>query len=190
MNGNQNPRIVGAHGGYRKLQSFQTAEIIYDGTIVFCRKCLDSKSRTIDQMIQAARSGKQNIAEGSRAAGTSQSTEIKLTSVARSSLEELLLDYEDFLRQNNFSLWQKEHPKAEYIRNLAATENRSYDTYRVFIEEKSPETAANTIICLIHQANFLLDRQIRAEEAQFAADGGFSERLYEARSAAKRRPGS
>jgi four helix bundle suffix protein len=132
-------------------------------------------------MIQAARSGKQNIAEGSQASGTSRKIELKLVGVARASLEELLVDYQDFLRQRGLALWGKGHPEAREIRKLAYARDRSYGTYRTYVEEGTPEVAANTIICLIHQANYLLDQQLRKLEQQFLNEGGFSERLYAAR---------
>ena len=130
-------------------------------------------------MIQAARSGRQNIAEASAASGTSRKTELKLVGVARASLEELLLDYEDFLRQRSLSLWGKDDPRAREVRALAYKANKSYETYRTYLG--SSETAANCAICLIHQANFLLDQQLRALEKQFLEEGGFTERLYRAR---------
>jgi restriction system protein len=123
-------------------------------------------------MIQAARSGGQNIAEGSVASATSRKMEIKLTAVARASLEELLLDYEDFLRQNGLSQWPKDHEKAVFIRKLGQRKDRTY------VEEKSPEIAANTLICLIHQANFLLDTLLREQERRFLEEGGFNEKLH------------
>lgn len=173
--------LIPPHGGYRKLKSYQTAEIIYDATVAFCDRFIDRYSRTRDQMIQAARSGKQNIAEGCQASGTSKKTELKLIGVARASLEELLQDYEDFLRQRNLPLWSKDHPQAIAIRRIAYRSNRSYSTYKTYIESGSPEIAANTLLCLIHQANYLLDRQLRRLEQQFLAEGGFTERLYTAR---------
>jgi four helix bundle suffix protein len=131
-------------------------------------------------MVQAARSGKQNIAEGSMASGTSKKTELKLVGVARASLEELLLDYQDFLRQHKLPLWPKDHPQAREVRQLAYKPNRSYSTYKSLVES-SPETAANTLISLIHQANYLLDRQLRQLDKQFLEEGGFTEKLYRAR---------
>jgi restriction system protein len=131
-------------------------------------------------MIQAARSGRQNIAEGSQASGTSKKTELKLVGVARASLEELLLDYEDFLRQRGLALWGKTHPIAQVVRRLAYEKNRTYRTYSTYIEG-SAETAANTVICLIHQTNYLLDQQLRQLEGAFLKEGGFTERLYWAR---------
>ncbi len=120
--------VIGPHGGYRNLKSYQNAEIIYDATAAFCKRFVDRRSRTYDQMVQAARSGKQNIAEGSMASGTSRKTELKLVSVARASLEELLLDYQDFLRQSGLPLWEKDHPKAVEVRKLVYKTNRSYMT--------------------------------------------------------------
>lgn len=184
-NDKPNPNLIPPHGGYRKLKSYQTAEIIYDATAVFCDKFISKRSRTHDQMVQAARSGKQNIAEGSMASGTSKKTELKLIGVARASLEELLLDYNDFIRQQGLALWEKGHQEAQTIRKLAYEKNRSYGTYKTYIEQSSPEIAANTLICLIHQANYLLDQQLRQLEKQFLEEGGFTERLYQARQQAK-----
>jgi len=186
---NQKPKpdLIPPHGGYRNLKSYQMAEIVYDATVVFCGRFIDRRSRTHDQMVQAARSGKQNIAEGSMASGTSKKTELKLIGVARASLEELLLDCQDFLRQRELPLWEKDHPQAQRIRQLAWEKNRSYTTYRTYFEEAHPEVAANTLICLIHQANYLLDQQLRQLEKQFLEGGGFTEKLYHARQQARRR---
>jgi len=173
--------LIPAHGGYRKLKSFQQAELIYDGTVNFCDRFINKLSRTHDQMVQAARSGRQNIAEGSQASGTSKKFEMKLISVARASLEELLLDYEDFLRQRELALWGKNHPEARLVRALTYQRNRSYLTYKSYIEDSTAEVAANTMICLIHQANYLLDSQLRSLERAFLKEGGFTERLYKAR---------
>ncbi len=179
--------LIGPHGGYRNLKSYQTSEIIYDATAAFCDRFIDRRSRTHDQMVQAARSGKQNIAEGSMASGTSKKFELKLVGVARASLEELLLDYEDFLRQKGLSLWGKGHPEAQKIRQLAYLKDRSYTTYKTYVEIAPPETAANTIICLIHQANYLLDQQLRQLEQQFLSEGGFTEKLYRVRQEARKK---
>jgi restriction system protein len=173
--------LIPSHGGYRELKSFQHAELVYDATVKFCDRFIDRRSRTHDQMVQAARSGRQNIAEGSQASGTSKKTELKLVGVARASLEELLLDYEDFLRQRGLGLWSKNHATAHAVRRLAYARNRSYMTYRTYVEESSPETAANTLICLIHQTNYLLDQQLRQLERSFLENGGFTERLYRER---------
>jgi len=180
--------LIPPHGGYKDLKSFQAAEIVYDATVAFCQRFVDRRSRTHDQMVQAARSGRQNIAEGSQASGTSRKTELKLVSVARASLEELLLDYQDFLRQRRLPLWPKEHPRAMEIRKLAWLPNRSYSTYVSYVERGTPEVAANTLICLVHQASYLLDRQLAQLERRFAEEGGFSERMYRFRSSQMNRP--
>ena len=179
--------FIDPHGGFRNLKSYQMSEIVYDGTVVFCDRWIGRRSRTHDQMVQAARSGKQNIAEGSMASGTSKKFELKLVGVARASLEELLLDYQDFLRQRNLPLWGKNFPLAQKIRKLAYASNRSYKTYRTYIEGTPPEVAANTLICLVHQTNFLLDQQLRQLEKQFLEQGGFTEKLYRARHNTRRR---
>jgi restriction system protein len=155
--------------------------------VKFCDRFIDKRSRTHDQMVQAARSGRQNIAEGSQASGTSRKFELKLVAVARASLEELLLDYEDFLRQRGLALWGKNHPTAQVVRRLAFEKNRSYLTYRSYIEESPPEVAANTLVCLIHQTNYLLDRQLRQLEQAFLKEGGFTERLYHGRSRSRKK---
>ena len=171
--------IIPAHGGYRKLMSYQMAIIVADYTHDFIPRYIDPKSRTRDQMEQAARSGKQNIVEGSMASGTSKKTEIKLLGVSRASFEELLADYEDFLRQNNLEIWPKSHPEILKIRQFSYMSNKSYTTYKTYLN--APEPAANCAICLIHQTNFLLDRQIKSVEQEFLTQGGLTERLYNAR---------
>jgi len=171
------------------LKSYQMAEIVYDATVVFCERFIDRRSRTHDQMVQAARSGKQNIAEGSTASGTSKKTELKLIGVARASLEELLQDYQDFLRQKGLKAWAKDDPRAKSVRALAWKENRSYSTYRSYFEDQNPENAANAAICVIHQTNYLLDQLLRVLEKQFLEEGGFTERLYRVRSQARGAPG-
>jgi len=181
------PKIIPPHGGYRDLQSYQMSEIVYDGTVAFCDRFISLRSRTHDQMVQAARSGKQNIAEGCMASGTSKKTELKLVGVARASLEELLLDFQDYLRQHSLPLWGKDHPRAKEVRGLCYRKNRSYLTYKPYIEGSSPESAANTLICVIHQANYLLDQQLRALEKEFLKEGGFTERLYHARTQMRHR---
>lgn len=175
------PALIGPHGGYRQLKSYQGAEIIFDATIRFCERFISRYSRTTDQMVQAARSGKQNIAEGSMASATSKKTELKLVGVARASLEELLLDYEDFLRQKGLPAWGKQDPRAEQIRKLAYGSGRSYETYKTYVEKAPPDVAANTLICLIHQTNYLLDQQLRRLERDFLEEGGFTEKLYRLR---------
>jgi four helix bundle suffix protein len=184
---NQSDGFIDPHGGFRNLKSYQMSEIVHDATIVFCDRWIGRRSRTHDQMVQAARSGKQNLAEGSMASGTSKKFELKLVGVARASLEELLLDYQDFLRQRKLLLWEKNHPQAQQIRKLAYASNRSYMTYKTYIDGTPPEVAANALICLIHQTNFLLDQQLRQLEKQFLDQGGFTEKLYYARQNARRR---
>ena len=179
---NKPPQLIPPHGGYQELQSYQMSEIVYDATVVFCNRFINIRSRTHDQMVQAARSGKQNIAEGSMASGTSKKFELKLIGVARASLEELLLDFQDFLRQKGLLLWTKDQPKAKEVRNLCYRKDRSYLTYKTYIEALPPEVAANTMICLIHQTNYLLDQLLRKLEKNFLEDGGFTERLYNSHS--------
>ena len=189
-------------GGYRGSASFQTATIIYDATYWFCEKFLDPRSRTVDQMVQAARSGRQNIAEGSRAAKTSSQTELRLVNVARSSLEELLLDYEDFLRHRRLPQWDPDGEKAAAVRSVPAnfrrersdqsdltdlTDQERWAMYSRWLDNDDPAIRANALICLINQANFLLDRQIAALEEQFVEGGGYSEQLAAARLAERSR---
>lgn len=161
------------------MKSYQMSTLVFDLTVEFCRKFIDRKSRTYDQMEQAARSGRQNIAEGSLASATSKKTEIKLTNVARASLEELLLDYEDFLRQRQLKMWTKDSQEAKTIRNLAYAQDKSYSSYQSYLNNS--ETAANMLICLIHQTNYLLDKQIATLSQEFLEKGGFTERLYNQR---------
>ncbi|MDI6740071.1 MAG: four helix bundle suffix domain-containing protein [Candidatus Edwardsbacteria bacterium] len=175
------PRVIPPHGGYRNLKSYQMAEIIHDATVVFCERFVDRFSRTRDQMVQAARSGKQNIAEGSQVSGTSKASEIKLVGVARASLEELLVDLQDYLRQHALALWGKDDPKAKAVRAIGRERDRSYGSYKTYFEESNAETAANALVCLVHQANYLLDQQLRALEKEVVEKGGFNERLYQAR---------
>ncbi len=192
-------------GGYRTTCSFQTATIIYDATWWFCEKFLDSRSRTVDQMIQAARSGRQNIAEGSRATATSSQTELRLINTARSSLEELLLDYEDYLRHRRLAQWEPDSAEAMAVRRVPQafrrrppdrsdstdltdlTDAQRWALYSRWLDHKDAATRANTIICLIHQANYLLDQQIAALEEAFVTDGGYSEQLATARIAERER---
>lgn len=151
-------KLIPKHGGYRKLRSFQAAQLVYDGTAIFCERFVDKRSRTHDQMVQAARSGVQNIAEGSMASATSKKTELKLTGVARASLEELLLDYQDFLRQHGLRQWDKNSPQALAVRRkyMSDESNRSDLSDLYSFRSASPEITANTLICLINQASFLL----------------------------------
>jgi four helix bundle suffix protein len=178
-------RVIPPHGGYEKLFSYPKTQIIYDATIRFCDRFISIKSRTHDQMVQAARSGNKNIAEGSRISGTSKEAELKLTNVARASLEELLGDYEDYLRQHGLRLWDKNSKEALYVRKLGKKDNLSYEDFREFIDTRPAETVANILICLIHQANYLLDRQLRRLEKDFLEQGGLRERMTRARLAAR-----
>ena len=172
-------------GGYRKLRSFQTTTVIYDATVSFCDRFMDKRSRTVDQMVQAARSGRQNIAEGSRATATSSQTELRLINVARASLDELLLDFEDFLRQRGLRQWSKDDPQAREVRAVGksreASDQAGSDVYSRWINHDDPAVVANAVICLIHQANYLLDLQISGLEKQFVEEGGYSEQLAAAR---------
>lgn len=199
---NHEHRLIPKYGGYRKLRSFQAAQLAYDGTVVFCNRFVEKRSRTHDQMVQAARSGVQNIAEGSMASATSKKTELKLTGVARASWEELLLDLEDFLRQHGLRQWDKNSPEALAVRNkfreiaLKKAErsdksdksdksdrsDKSDGSDPYGISTASAEVAANTLICLVNQASYLLGRQMEKLEQQFLNEGGFTEKLYKARS--------
>jgi four helix bundle suffix protein len=197
--------LIPKHGGYRKLKSFQLAQLVYDVTVRFCERYVDRFSRTRDQMIQAARSGVQNIAEGSQASGTSKKTELKLTNVARASLEELRLDYEDFLRQRKLPIWAKDDPLRAHLIERRCT---TADEVAQWVKEahcrqsgkagpdgqvspstasttstKStfPEIAANAALVLLAVSCSLLDRQIAAQSAAFEQEGGFTERLYRVR---------
>lgn len=217
-------RLIPKHGGYRKLKSFQVAQLVYDVTVRFCDKYIDKRSRTHDQMVQAARSGVQNIAEGSQASGTSKKFELKLTSIARSSLEELKLDYEDFLRHRNLPQWPRNDDRrtmlinsrpetaddvaewARAVREMAGEMNigqngrggldgrlakstestKSISSTEFTRKPPFPEIAANGALALITVACSLLDRQIAAQEKAFVQEGGFTERLYRVRTAARK----
>jgi four helix bundle suffix protein len=183
-------RVLQYHGDYRTLFSYQKAEVIYDITFRFCQRFLSKFDRTVDQMVQAARSGKQNIIEGSKAAVTSKETEIKLTNVARASLEELLEDYRDFLRVRNFPLWDKESKEVRFTRNLGRKTPLTFETYRKYVETRPAEIVANIAICLICQATFLLDHQLHRLESDFVQHGGLRERMTRTRLEFRTRPPS
>lgn len=174
-------RTLRPHGGYRRLRSFQVTQLIYDATVAFCDQFVDKRSRTHDQMVQAARSGCQNIAEGSRASATSSTSELRLVNVARASLDELLLDFEDFLRQRGLQKWAKDDPEALAVRALGRQESPNSAAYARWLQSPDPVVVANTVVCLIHQANYLLDRQIQGLERQLIEGGGYRERLHAAR---------
>ena len=207
--------LIPKHGGYRKLKSFQIAQLIYDVTVRFCERYIDRRSRTRDQMVQAARSGVQNIAEGSQASGTSKKTELKLTNVARASLEELRLDYEDYLRQRGLPLWSPNHPT---LVRFKAKRCATVEQVRVWVEEEhglartgtdahgrvgverssvpvragqcesvaSSTLAANAALSLLNLCCYLLDRQLSAPARAFEKEGGFTERLYRVRQQTRR----
>jgi four helix bundle suffix protein len=190
--------LIPKHGGYRRLKTFQLAQLVYDATVRFCNRYIDKRSRTHDQMVQAARSGQQNIAEGSQASGTSKKTELKLTSVARASLEELRLDYEDFVRQRRLRLWAEDDPRRK---ELIARRCKCADELAAWVAEidgrdgldgrngrkgrggRYPELAANAMLVLIGVTVSLLDRQLSAQAKAFEEQGGFTERLYQFRQA-------
>ena len=162
-------RFIPPHGGYRDLLSYKKSQIVYDATVRFCERFVSKRDRTYDQMVQAARSGKQNIIEGSLASATSKKTEIRLTNVARASLEELL------------EKWTQNHPYTKRLRELNRIPDANYETFRKAIEHENPAIAANVIIGLIKVTTYLLDRQIRQLEKEFVEEGGLSERMTRAR---------
>lgn len=180
-NNSNSKGFIPPHGGYRNLLTFQKAEIIYDGTVYFTSRFFRKYDRTIDQMVQAARSGKQNIVEASMASATSKETEIKLTNVARASLEELLTDYEDFLRTKKLPIWEKEHRLTKRLRELNRTPNATYETFKKAIENESPEICANVLRGLIIITTYLLNRQLKSLEEAFLKEGGLRERMTRAR---------
>ncbi|HKR04281.1 MAG TPA: four helix bundle suffix domain-containing protein [Bacteroidia bacterium] len=173
--------FIPVHGGYRNLLTYKKAEIIYDGTVYFCTRFFEKRDRTVDQMVQAARSGKQNIAEASMASATSKETEIKLTNVARASLEELLLDYQDFLRTKKLKEWEKDSKYVARLRELNKIPEANYETFRKGIENTNPEVCANVLIGLIKVTNYLLSRQLKSLETSFLNEGGLRERMTRAR---------
>ncbi len=187
--------VLPKYGGYRKLKSFQIAQLIYDVTVRFCDCYIDRRSRTHDQMVQAARSGVQNIAEGSMASATSKKTELKLTGVARASLEELRLDYEDYLRQRGLAIW---HPDQPAIKRFKAKRCSTVEDVRGWVEQEtrllrsvsvrdrpclsSAALVANAALSLLNLCSHLLERQLSAQASTFERKGGFTERLYRVRS--------
>lgn len=175
------PGFIPQHGDYRKLLSYRKAEIIYDLTFRFTQRFLGQFDRTRDQMVQTARSGKQNIVEGSKASRTSKESEIKLINVARASLEELLVDYQDYLRVRDRPTWAKDSEQALFFRKLGSNSDATYEDFRTFCETRPDEVVANIAICLIHQANYLLDQQLRHLESDFVQHGGLRERMARAR---------
>jgi four helix bundle suffix protein len=177
--------FIPPHGGYQKLLAYQKAVVVYDATLYFCNRFVDKKSRTFDQMVQAARSGKQNILEASEASGTSKETEIKLTGVAKASQKELLEDYRDFMRNRRIEEWTADHPYALRLRRLNRTPGANYDTFKKGIEHADPAICANVIVGLIKVTCYLLDQQLRRLEQDFLREGGLRERMTRARLAAR-----
>jgi four helix bundle suffix protein len=169
--------LLQPRGDYHTLLTFQKAEVVYDITFRFAHKFLARGDRTIDQMIQSARSGKKNILEGSKAGRASKETELKLTNVGRASLEELLDDYLDFLRARDLPRWDKDSKEALYVRELGRKAPQTYELYRKFVETRPPGVVANIAICLINQANYLIDRQLLHLEKDFLEQGGLRERM-------------
>ncbi|MFA7343854.1 MAG: four helix bundle suffix domain-containing protein [Terrimicrobiaceae bacterium] len=181
--------FIPPHGGYQKLLAYQKSVVVYDATLHFCDRFVDKKSRTHDQMVQAARSGKQNILEGSEASATSKETEIKLTNVARASQKELLEDYRDFMRNCNIKEWKPDHPYALRLRRLNRTPDANYATFKKGIEHPDPAICANVIAGLIKVTCYLLDQQLKRLEQDFLKEGGLRERMTRARLAARRQQG-
>ena len=200
-------QLIPNHGGYRKLKSFQVSQLVYDITVRFCDRYIEKRSRTHDQMVQAARSGVQNIAEGSQASGTSKKTELKLTNVARASPEELRLDYEDFLRQRSLLIWDRNDPRRQSLidcrcataDDVAAWVKAEHDGGRSgqggrngqknqSTQSIYPELSANAALVLLTVACSLLDRQLAAQAKAFETEGGFTERLYRVRSQRRSTP--
>jgi four helix bundle suffix protein len=188
VNAENEERLLPPRGDYQTLLSFQKAEVVYDITFRFAHKFLSQGDRTVDQMIQAARSGKKNLLEGSKAGTTSKEIELKLTNVARASLEELLDDYRDYLRARDLPQWDKDSKQSHYVRKLGRKTPPSFEDYREFVETRPPEVIANIAICLIHQTNYLIDQQLRRLEKDFLDHGGLRERMTRMRLSARKKP--
>lgn len=179
--------FIPPHGGYESLLTYQKALVVYDATLHFCDRFIDKRSRTHDQMVQAARSGKQNIIEGSEASATSKETELKLTNVARASQKELLEDYRDFMRNHQINEWPADHPYAQRLRRLNRTPGANYETFKKGVEHPDPAICANVIAGLIKVTCYLLERQLRRLEQDFLKEGGLRERMTRARLAERTR---
>ena len=185
--------FLNRRGNYKNLLTYQKSQVIYDFTYCFCERFFKKFDRTIDQMVQAARSGKQNIVEGAKAGATSTETEIRLTNVARASLEELLEDYHDYIRVKNLKLWEKDSKEAAFVsklssgkvafRNATGVHQEISSVFIDFAHTRSAETCANIMVCLINQCNFLLDRQVKSLEESFVKEGGIKEKMFKARKA-------
>ena len=179
------PKIVLPHGGYKKLLVYRKSDVIYQGTVAFCRRFLPAHGdRTVDQMVQAARSCKQNIAEGSAASGTSKETEIKLTNVARATLDELIEDYLDYLKTHNSEEWAMDDKRRLFARDYAK-EHPDWESWREFFETRPADTLANLMLTLCHQTRYMLDKMIAAQEEDFKKHGGVRERMHAARTVAR-----
>ncbi len=180
-------RVLPPRGDYQTLLSFQKAEVVDDITFRFAHKYLSRGDRTVDQMIQSARSGKQNLLEGSKAAQTSKEMEIKLTNVGRASLEELLADYRDYLRVRDLAIWDKDSKEARFVRRIGCKTPQTFEIYREFYETRPAEVVANIALCLIHQTNYLIDQQLKTLEKEFTNHGGLRERMTRVRLANRQR---
>jgi four helix bundle suffix protein len=180
-------RVLPPRGDYQTLLSFQKAEVVYDITFRFAHRYLSRGDRTVDQMIQSARSGKQNILEGSKAAQTSKEMEIKLTNVGRASLEELLADYRDYLRVRDLAIWDKDSKEARFVRRIGCKTPQTFEIYREFMETRPAVVVANIALCLIHRTNYLLDQQLKTLEKEFTEKGGLRERMTRVRLANRQR---
>jgi len=178
--------FIPPHGGYQKLLTYRRAEIVYQATVRFCERWLDRRDRTVDQMVQAARSGKQNIVEGSMASAVSTESEIRLTNVARASLEELAEDLRDFLRLRSATEWSYDDRRARRLSEMLRTPNSDYETVRPAVEHDDPVIAANAILGVTKVTIILLGRQIRRLESNFLARGGIRERMTSARLESRR----
>ena len=179
------PKIVLPHGGYKKLIVYRKSDVVYEGTVLFCRRFLPAHGdRTVDQMTQAARSCKQNIAEGSSASGTSKETELKLTNVARATLDELMEDYLDYLKSHQLQEWPRGDKRAVYARDFAKEHNDWVD-WKEILETRPAETVANLMLTLCNQTSYMLGRMIERQEADFKKLGGVRERMHAARTAAR-----
>lgn len=181
----ENTQIVVPHGGYKNLIVYRKSDTVYEGTVLFCKRFLSAKTdRTVDQMIQAARSCKQNIAEGSSASGTSKETELKLTNVARATLDELMEDFRDYLKTHNYAEWPKDSKNAIFARNYSAKHN-DWSDWKEFFETRSDETVANLMLTICNQTSYMLGRMIQHQESDFREHGGIRERMHAARTAAR-----
>lgn len=179
------PKIVLPHGGYKKLIVYRKSDVVYQGTVAFCRRFLPARGdRTVDQMVQAARSCKQNIAEGSSASGTSKETELKLTNVARATLDELMEDYLDYLKRNGLAKWNAGDERSRYARSFAK-EHNDWNDWKELFETRPAETLANLMLTICNQTSYMLGRMIAAQEVDFKKHGGVRERMHAARTAAR-----